>query len=76
MLDLTKDDLLAFWKTLYGDRRRVLVTEMVPRKGVATSNAPATSTGALEKNVQDQILLGVDDIEKFRRSRDTASGVA
>lgn len=71
-LDLTKEDLLDFWDRLYvKDGRRVLITEMVPQVGVASTEAPQTSTGYIAGAATggDGPILGIDDIERFRQDR-------
>jgi insulysin len=76
LLDITKEDLLDFWDRLYiKDGRRVLITEMVPRVGVASTSAPPTSTGYKvgEAAGGDGPILGIDDIKQFRKDRETLS---
>lgn len=76
LLDITKDDLIDFWDQLYvKDGRRVLVTEMVPRVGVASTKAPPTTTGykADGSTGGDGPILGIDDILQFRNDRDDFS---
>lgn len=76
LLDVTKEDLLEFWDTIYaGDTRRILVTEIVPSTGPASSAAPPTRTGYVRRAISDSeptggIKLGIDDIERFRRDRE------
>jgi insulysin len=73
LLDLTKDDMLDFWDELYiNDGRRVLITEMVPRVGPASTAAPPTTTGYKAGDVAggDGPILGIDDIERFREDRE------
>eukprot|EP00980_Cylindrotheca_fusiformis_P020700 scaffold7738_cov133-Cylindrotheca_fusiformis.AAC.9 len=66
LLDLSKTDLLEFWDSLYvKDGRRVLITEMVPRVGVASTSAPPPSYRALDESNYGRIL-GIDDIEELR----------
>jgi insulysin len=70
LLDLSKTDLLEFWDSLYiNDGRRLLVTEMVPRVGQASTAAPPLSyndSGSSKENT----LVGIDDIERLRKNRD------
>lgn len=72
LLDVNKESLLQFWKTIYaGDGRRVLVSEVIPRRGAAASDLPPTtfrySTSDL---MRDELTLGIDDLEQFRRDRE------
>jgi insulysin len=78
LLDLTKEDLLDFWDRLYvNDGRRLLITEMVPRVGVASTAAPPTTTGykAGTKNGDKELVLGIDDIEQFRDDLEALASV-
>jgi insulysin len=66
LLDLSKTDLLEFWDRLYvNDGRRVLITEMVPRVGAASTLAPPLSYKAIDGSNYGR-LLGIDDIEELR----------
>lgn len=74
LLNVTKDDLIDFWRRLYsGNGRRMLITEVIPRSGDASSPLPPKSAGY---NKGDQevtgLLLGVDDLVQFRRDREKA----
>ena len=72
-LDLTKEDLLEFWDNLYvKDGRRLLITEIVPRVGVASTDPPPKSTGYNSSFVPTGSgpILGIDDIENFRADRE------
>jgi insulysin len=73
LLGVEKKDLLAFWKKLYsGDGRRVLITEMIPRQGVASSPSPLTTTGYKATDLATEgLVIGIDDIDPFRLSRET-----
>ncbi len=75
LLEIDKNDLIKFWDKLWGDGRRVLITEMIPLVGPASSTPPPTSTGytSNELLLEDGIVLGIDDIEKFRRDREELS---
>lgn len=75
LLSIEKDDLIDFWDRLYTkDGRRVLITEMIPQTGVASSPAPLKSTGyvptltSLSKS--SGLVLGEDDIQKYRDERE------
>ena len=91
LLDITKDDLLEFWDTHFSpdskDGRRLLISEIIPRTGMASSPAPPKSTGYsvlnnINENAKNKGLsnkrkndgynqLGIDDIARFRQERDT-----
>ena len=61
LLDISKDDVLEFWDELYNsESSRILVTEIVPRTGQASSKEPALS-GNIETRV-----LGINDIDELR----------
>jgi len=73
LLELTRDDLLDFWSKLYlNDDRRVIITEMVPRVGPVSIAAPPTSMKGLSSKVgiTNNLILGIDDIEQFRKDRE------
>lgn len=72
LLDIEKDDLLDFWRNIYASGgRRMLVAEIIPRQGAASSQAPPTTTGYGRKDFPDEsFVLGIDDIEQFRRVRE------
>lgn len=78
LLDVTKEDLLEFWDRVFSpesqDGRRMIICEIVPRTGAASSKAPPLSTGYdSTQNVKDNgILLGINDISYFRKMRDSA----
>lgn len=74
LLDVSKADLEEFWNKLYySGERRMLITEIVPNAGPASSRRPPKSTGyattGLEKDSKG-ITLGVDDIQRFREDRE------
>ena len=73
LLDIQKDDLIDFWRKIYSsDGRRVLVTQVIPRKGAASSSPPPVSTGYGTTKVasMETQVIGIDDIEQFRRDRE------
>jgi insulysin len=73
LLDLNKNDLITFWRTIYSaDLRRVLVTEIVPRAGAASSGEPVPSMGyaAGRATTEGALQLGIDDIQPFRKNRE------
>jgi insulysin len=71
LLDVQKEDLLDFWRRIYtGDNCRVLVTQVVPRQGPASSPVPAKSTGYNDKDpLPEGLVLGIDDLDQFRADR-------
>jgi len=73
LLTLSKNDILDFWDNLYGSERRMLVSEVVPRSGPATSKEPAVKNGYSDGT--NTLLLGVGDIEKFRADREASRSV-
>merc|ERR1711862_792221 len=72
LLDLKKDDLLKFWDTYvsrdpnYNNDNgvRMLISEIVPSNGPASSNTPLRNTDGMVKD--DGFVLGIDNIESFR----------
>jgi len=71
LLDLKKSDLLEFWDRLYvNDGRRVMVTEIVPRVGKVSVEAPPLSFASTGEGGKK---LGIDDIEAFRAQNDPYS---
>ncbi|KAG7356829.1 insulin-degrading protein [Nitzschia inconspicua] len=75
LLSIEKEDLVEFWDRFYmRDGRRILVTEMIPQTGVASSPAPPKSTGyiltASSISKSSGLVLGIDDIQKYRQERE------
>jgi insulysin len=72
LLSVTKDALREFWEQLYaGDGRRLLVTEVVPIDGPASSTLPPTSTRYTFSDLyKEELTLGIDDIQQFRMDRE------
>jgi hypothetical protein len=77
LIDIEKEDLIDFWRRIYSaDGRRVLVTQVIPRQGPASSKLPPTSTGYGTSKFTDldlfngTLVLGVDDIQQFRQDRE------
>lgn len=75
LLSVEKEDLVEFWDQFYvRDGRRILITEMIPQTGVASSPAPSKSTGytptlsSISKS--SGLLLGIDDIQRYRDERE------
>jgi hypothetical protein len=56
------------------DGRRILITEMIPQTGVASSQAPAKSTGYIPTlssiSKSSGLVLGIDDIQRYRDERE------
>ena len=62
LLDVSKDDIIKYWDEVImgtGEGRRMLITEVVPKTGAASSKAPPKSF-----SIPSQ--LGIDDIDSFR----------
>jgi insulysin len=76
LLDIEKEDIVEFWRELYSrDGRRALLTQVIPTVGVAASALPPATTGYGTKTMpENTIVVGVDDIEQFRRDREKISG--
>ena len=81
-LNLSKEDLLLYWDDLFTNNGRILITEVIPKVGSASSKAPPTTTGYAEGNKKGSYLgsdgslrLGIDDIEQYRRDREDGSNV-
>jgi insulysin len=72
LLDIEKQDVLDFWNTLYrADGRRILITEIIPQHGAASSQSPITSGGYGRSDFStSNYILGIDDIEQFRKDRE------
>lgn len=65
-LEIEKSDVLEFWQRLFGkSTRRALITEMVPRQGIASSDIPLKTTQDGESTTS--AVLGIDDIDIFRQ---------
>jgi insulysin len=79
LLEVDKSDLLEFWDRVYvkPEESRVLITQIIPMNGPASSPEPPKSfgyAGLTNKNPPEGLVLGVDDIEAFRR--DLEAGLA
>ena len=62
LLDITKDDIINYWYDIIigaSNGRRMLITEMIPKTGAASSKDPP-------KSYTNTNALGIDDIETFR----------
>jgi len=79
LLSLQKEDVLLFWDDIFSSSskngRRLLICEVVPRTGSASSKAPATSSGygGAPMNENNGVILGIDDLDKFRKDREAIS---
>ena len=71
LLDLTKEDLLEFWDNFFvKDGRRVLITEIVPQVGKTSAPKPALSSNPKSADLNSpSLVLGIDDIDIYRRDR-------
>lgn len=80
-LDVTKEDILKFWDEIYDDSssssgRRILISEIIPSTGSASSKAPSKSSGYAkgDKKISTakdgSLRLGIDDIETYRQNND------
>ena len=72
LLTVSKEDLIEFWRQLYsGSGRKMLISEVIPKSGDASSELPPASTGyARGDQGTSGLVLGVDDIVQFRRDRE------
>ena len=72
LLDVTKGDITRYWEDLYMGKsgsKRILVTEITPRSGIAISSQPKHETGYKYTDNDDDdtpIIIGIDDVENFR----------
>ena len=68
ILDISKDDIIEFWDELYlSESSRILVTEVVPRTGQASSKEPA-----LDGNAETR-LFGINDIDQLRAAGESST---
>ena len=67
LLDVKKEDIIKYWDDIIlgaSEGRRMLITEVIPRTGAASSKTPPkTFPGPNE--------LGIDDIDTFRVERES-----
>jgi Secreted/periplasmic Zn-dependent peptidases, insulinase-like len=66
LLNITKKDVLEYWdEIVLGIKggRRMLVSEVIPKSGDASSRTPAKSYKADNK-------LGIDDVDRYRMDRE------
>lgn len=67
LLDVKKGDIIKYWDEIIlgtSEGRRMLVTEVVPKTGPASSKPPSKSYPASN-------LLGIDDIDLFRKDQES-----
>ena len=76
VLEIGKPELIEFWRKLYVQNgRRMLITEVIPRQGDASSPLPPTTSGYESgDNMLSGLVLGVDDVEQFRRDTEKLIG--
>ena len=77
LLSVEKDDVIDLWRKMYvANGRRVVITQVIPAQGPASSTIPPESTGYGSTVLPEgTIVLGVDDLDQFRRDRERiASG--
>ena len=63
LLDVTKEDVIKYWDDIIlgvSEGKRMLITEVVPKSGPASSKTPS-------KRYSNANELGVDDIDQFRQ---------
>lgn len=64
LLEVTKDDILSYWDDIIlgksGDGRRMLISEVTPKSGAASSKTPS-------KSYSNPNELGINDIDQFRK---------
>jgi len=68
LLEVTKEDVIKFWDDVVigvSGEKRMLVTEVVPKNGAASSKTPSRSSAK-------PLQLGIDDINQFRIDRELA----
>lgn len=64
LLDVNKDDIINYWDDVIlglSEGRRMLITEVVPKTGAASSKSPS-------KSYTSSNQLGIDDIDQFRKN--------
>ncbi len=67
LLKLEKQDILSYWDEFIlgdGNGHRVLISEVIPKSGSASSKAPL-------KTYQEALHFGVDDIDSYRLSQES-----
>ena len=64
-MNVKKDDIMNYWDDIVlgsSGNRRMLVSEVVPKSGAASSKAPA-------KSYVDGRQLGIDNVDSYRKDR-------
>jgi len=60
-----------FWSQIYeANDRHILISEVIPQVGPASSEAPGKQLRNFEKNGETSLVLGIEDIETFREERE------
>ena len=65
LLNVKKDDIMNYWDDIVlgsSGNRRMLVSEVVPKSGAASSKAPA-------KSYDNGSQLGIDNVDNYRKDR-------
>jgi insulysin len=74
LLDIEKSDLIDFWDNFYvKNSRRLLVTEMIPQVGVASTMAPPKTMNYSASSTSKSpgpLFLGIEDIPRYREDRE------
>lgn len=63
LLEVSKDDIISYWDNVIlgtSEGSRMLITEVVPKTGAASSKTPS-------KSYTSSNQLGIDDIDQFRK---------
>ena len=66
LLTVTKDDVIRYWDEFVlgkSGKHRVLVSEVIPKNGAASSKSPAKTYIEMSK-------LGIDDVQIYRTNRE------
>lgn len=66
LLNVKKDDIMNYWDDIVlgmNGNRRMLISEVVPKSGAASSKTPAKSYG-------DGRQLGIDNVDNYRKDRE------
>ncbi len=79
VLDISKEDILDYWDTYVlgqgsGDGRRLLISEIVPKTGAASSKAPEKSYVSSKANGASSMQLGIDDVDSYRETQEKLLG--
>lgn len=66
LLTVSKDDVIMYWDEFVlgkSGKQRVLVSEVIPKSGAASSKPPA-------KTYTEMPQLGIDDVQTYRTDRE------